>query len=235
MMQRTPGRRLKRADLQGRKAEVLARGSCYAADIVRYEVDGEQVVVKDFANKPAFWRNTVGRLLTWREAVVLEELEGMDGVPQYRGRPDRWSVAMTYVRGRPAICAYGDMPKETRQAFLAALAAQVEEMHSRGVVHLDLRHRSNLLVADDGRPVVTDFASGLSLNRRRFGGRVLFGLLSEADRGAVLKWKRRLCPDLLTDEERRRLRLTTRIAAWLLPRRLLSALLHTASGSAAKD
>jgi len=221
--------RLKRADLTGRQRELVERGCAYAADVWLYEIGGERVVLKDFREKILLWRNMVGKVLTVREAHVLEALEGMEGVPQYRGRPDHYSVAMTFVEGKSAFFTYPDLDTETKEAFIAELEKIAAEMHGRGVVHLDLRHRSNLLITEQGRPVIMDFASGFCLNRRDFLGRMALKVLAGIDRMAVLKWKRRLCPHLLSEADKRRLRRTRLLADMLLPRRILSALLHTVS------
>jgi hypothetical protein len=60
------------------------------------------------------------------------------------------------------------------------------------VVHLDLRHRSNVLLGDDGHPVLLDFATALHLRPERLAGRLLLPVLRRFDRGAVDKWRDRL-------------------------------------------
>jgi serine/threonine protein kinase len=65
-------------------------------------------------------------------------------------------------------------------------------MHRRGVVHLDLRHRSNILAGRDGRPILLDFASALRFDRSTWWGRVGVVLLGSVDRRALRKWRVRL-------------------------------------------
>ena len=72
--------------------------------------------------------------------------------------------------------------------FVDELRQSVAAMHARGVVHLDLRHRSNVLAGDDGHPVLLDFASALRLRPR---GR-LARWLAALDRRALRKWETRL-------------------------------------------
>jgi serine/threonine protein kinase len=62
-------------------------------------------------------------------------------------------------------------------------------MHARGVVHLDQRHQGNVLVGDDGAPVLIDFGSALVLPPGSLAARVARVLLGWIDRGAVRKWR----------------------------------------------
>ena len=66
-------------------------------------------------------------------------------------------------------------------------------MHGRGVVHLDLRQKKNIVVAGD-RPYLVDFANALQ-------GR-LTGKLRAIDVSVLLKFKQRNFPLLVTDEDR---------------------------------
>ena len=66
------------------------------------------------------------------------------------------------------------------------------EMHRRGVVHLDLRHRSNILAGEDGHPVLIDFASALRFDASKPWGRAACAALGTIDRRALDKWRVRL-------------------------------------------
>ena len=166
--------------------------------------DGGRAVVKDFLSCPRLLRATYGRLLVGREVRAYAALEGVPGVPRFLGRIDDHAFAIEWVPGRDlGKCPRGSLRVET----FDRLAATVEEMHRRGVVHLDLRQRRNVLVDDAGVPRVIDFSSALCL---RPGGWRL-RRLAAVDRSGVLKYKRRFLPDSLTDEERARLR---RLERW---------------------
>ncbi|HKK51684.1 MAG TPA: serine/threonine protein kinase, partial [Myxococcota bacterium] len=78
--------------------------------------------------------------------------------------------------------------------FLVELEESIREMHRRGVVHLDLRHRSNVLACAEGHPVLLDFASALRLDPERWPARWLLRLLASVDRRALEKWRVRLQP-----------------------------------------
>jgi serine/threonine protein kinase len=65
-------------------------------------------------------------------------------------------------------------------------------MHARGVAHLDLRHRSNVLLTADGTPVLIDFGSAVCLRPGGLAARLLLPLLARIDRGALGKWRAKL-------------------------------------------
>jgi serine/threonine protein kinase len=67
-------------------------------------------------------------------------------------------------------------------------------MHRRGVAHLDLRHRSNVLVGEDGDPILIDFGSALTFRPGGLLARWLLPLLGRLDLAAVEKWRSRLSP-----------------------------------------
>ena len=222
-------RDLTRADLGPLPARAIRRGHTYKPDLLIYQVDGEEIVLKDYGSKRGPWLAVVGAICTGLEARALRVLAGLKGVPQFRGRPDRYSVAMTYIAGRRVRGA--DPELRGNERFVRELERIVARMHRRGVVHLDLKHRSNLMVSSDGWPVVLDFESALCFDPRWFGGRLAVRLLGRLDLLAVQNWKRRLCPHTLSESEMRAVRLARRLRGWWLPRRFLDLLLSLAHGA----
>lgn len=159
---------------------------------------GGRAVVKDFRPCPWFWRFTYGRLVLRREVAAYGRLEGVPGVPRFLGRVDADAFALEWVPGRDL----GKCPKGSlKPATFERLMATVEEMHGRGVVHLDLRQRRNVLVDDAGVPRIIDFSSAMVL--RPGGWRMR--RLATVDRSGVLKYKRRFLPDTLTVDDQARL------------------------------
>jgi RIO-like serine/threonine protein kinase len=128
-------------------------------------------------------------------------------VPRFLGRIDAFALAFEWVPGRD----FGKCPRGSLGvATFDRLAATVAEMHRRGVVHLDLRQRRNVLVDEGGVPRVIDFSSALVL--RPGGWRMR--RLAAVDVSGVLKYKRRFLPDSLTGDERARLRRVERWRRW---------------------
>ncbi len=159
---------------------------------------GASFVAKDYRACTALYRWTVGAWNLRRERAALARLAGLEGVPAVEGEVGRWILVLTHFAGADLGKA-----KKVRQtpAFFEAFARLVDEMHRRGVVHLDLRQRRNVLLLPGDRPAILDFGNALCLRP----GTRLFGFLAQIDRSGVLKYKRRALPGSLTPEETRTL------------------------------
>jgi predicted Ser/Thr protein kinase len=145
-----------RAEFTQRREEVLNRGRWANAILYLFRKDGEVWVVKDFRPRHFLVRETIGRLLTARELRGLRRVAGVRGVPQGAFRLDRHALAYRYVRGTSiARPGGGGLPAE----FYAALERLLQEVHTRGIVHLDVRNARNILVDHEGRPLLIDFQS----------------------------------------------------------------------------
>lgn len=199
--------------------EVIHPGSATKAAVTAYpESPLGPVVVKDVRPQHGLFRSLVGRRILRREARVLQALAGVAGVPRFLGWVDREAFAQEL---RPGVPMRGILARERPEAFRTAalgLAPMVRALHERGVVHLDLRQRRNILVDDAGGVSLIDFESALVLGHRGWQGWLL-GLLSRLDRAACLKFKARYAADLLTDDEQRRWRRQQRWARlWIFHR-----------------
>lgn len=214
---------LTRTDLTDLPAKVLRQGHPYKADLSIVRGPDELLVLKDYRHKHGVCRDLLGVTATALEARALRTLEGVAGVPQFRGRPDRFSVLMTFVDAERARRT--DPRVKDSEGFVRDLERIVAEMHERGVVHLDLKHRSNLLVGKQGQAVVIDFESALTFDPDRWYGRMALRLLKWVDLLALLNWKRRVCPGLLSEREARQARRLRRFRKWWFPRRLADGLL----------
>jgi hypothetical protein len=150
------------------------------------ELDGRRVVVKDFGGCAPWVRATLGRWLVGRELRAYRALAGHPSVPRLLARVDGCAFVLEYRPGR-------HLSRRVRPSlppdFVARLEEAVAEMHRRGVVHLDLRHRDNVLVDESGAPVLLDFASALHLPGSI--GRALLAPLARIDRRALDKWRAR--------------------------------------------
>jgi len=147
-----------RAEFESGRGEVLSQGRWANAVLYLFHTDGNVWVVKDFRPRSAIVRETVGTLLTWREMRGLDRIAGIPGVPADAFRLDRYALAYRYGPGsslaRPGI---GAQPTE----FYAALERLLQQVHARGIVHLDVRNARNILVDPHGRPMLLDFQSHL--------------------------------------------------------------------------
>ncbi len=184
-----PQRGLCRANLAERTAAQLSSGGWSKASVVLAR-DGERcVVVKDFASPRSPLRRRLGRWLLRREWRAYRALEGHPSVPRVVDRLDDWALVLEY---RPGTLLSRSLRGQLPAAFLKELRDAVEGMHERGVVHLDLRHRSNILAGEDGHPVLLDFASAICFRPGGWAARWVLPWLARIDHGALAKWEVRL-------------------------------------------
>lgn len=176
-------------------------------------------IVKDFGPKGWLFRRYLGPFLLNREERAYRRLAGTAGFPRYYRRLSRQALAIERVSGRTfnRACA-----TELPPSFYELLQELVSRMHARGVVHLDLHQKRNIVVSDLGEPVVIDFAS--SLRFPMHGWRASWmRLFCWIDRLAVLKFRDRYASGTVSDAERRYLRRVRRLGL-LWPPRWLNAL-----------
>jgi len=166
--------------------------------------DGERVVLKHYHTEP--WLGCplewAGRLMADREVRHYRLLQDTGGVPRLLGRVGRSAFAHAWVEGEDLLDRHDPPPDD----FFNRLEALVAVMHSRNMAYIDMNKPDNVLVAENGRPVLIDFQISWAprLDRGLLRGlkRRLLALFQEADRYHVRKLKRQNRPDLMTPEER---------------------------------
>jgi predicted Ser/Thr protein kinase len=159
-----------------------------AVSVVEHE--GRPAVLKDYRGKNALTRTLLAPALVRREFEALRHLEGIPGIPRAYAVLERRALLLEYIEGR-TINKFraGELP----DVVFERLCETVRAMHRRGVVHLDLRQKKNIVVAGD-RPWILDFANALR-------GRVA-SKLRGVDESALLKFKLRNFPHLVTGADR---------------------------------
>jgi RIO-like serine/threonine protein kinase len=185
---------MKREDLK--RSIYLVKGRAGKPDLNQVEVEGRSLMVKDVRKKYFLLRWTLGLWLIHKEWKIYSRLTGMKGVPQPVERIDRFAFAMEFIPGR-SILRGDPLPS----SFFSDLERVLGEVHGRGVVHLDLRHKGNILVSEKGEPFLIDFNSSFAFKEKGFLRRYLFPLLRWVDYGGLLKLKERISPSLMTPEE----------------------------------
>ena len=155
-------------------------------DLNQVKVEGRSLMVKDVRRKNFFLRWTLGLWLIHKEWKIYSRLTGMKGIPKPVGRIDRFAFAMEFIPGRPILRG-----EPLPSSFFSDLERVLREVHDRGVVHLDLRHKGNILVSENGEPFLIDFNSSFAFKEKRFLRRYLFPLLRWVDYGGLLKLKKR--------------------------------------------
>jgi predicted Ser/Thr protein kinase len=184
----------------------ITQGNFGKPDLYRVEVEGRSLMVKDVRKRNFFLRWTLGLWLIQKEWRIYSRLTGIKGIPQPIERIDRFAFAMEFIPGRPLLRGEALPP-----SFFSDLEQALEDLHARGVVHLDLRHKGNILVSEGGEPFLIDFNSSFVFKEEGILRRYLFPLLRWVDYGGLLKLKERISPDLMTSEERSSLKQINRI------------------------
>jgi predicted Ser/Thr protein kinase len=174
----------------------LTEGTFGKPDLNQVEVEGRSLMIKDVRRKSFLIRWTLGLWLIQKEWSIYSRLAGLKGIPQPVGRIDRFAFAMEFIRGR-SILRGEPLPS----SFFPALEDVLREVHRKGVVHMDLRHKGNILVSEKGEPFLIDFNSSFAFKEKGFLRRFLFPLLRWVDYGGLLKLKARVSPSSMTPGE----------------------------------
>lgn len=180
---------------------IIYQGGRGKADIRKDPGGDSGRILKDFSAKS--WPiRLLGRVQIEREIRALLQLRGLPGIPEYHGRFGAHGLLMERMEGERITRWSATHPRD-RAAMFDRLSRLVELMHRLGVAHLDLRKRDNILVTRDGRPNVIDFNASICFRPGRGIAHLFFRFFRRIDTAAILKWKSRLAPELLTEREAR--------------------------------
>jgi len=200
-----------RKDVTGSQFVILIRGRWGNADIYKYRHNGTAWVIKDFHFCPPLIRETWGRLLVRREYQALLKLSGIPMIPKEPFMLDNYAVCYRYISG---TTLRNTPPKKISDEFFHHLEQIVKAMHSRNMVHLDIRNRRNILVTQEGFPALIDFQSSINLERVP---KFLHKLLKDIDLSGVYKNWYHKKPETLDSERRAHLEaLNRKRSLWVL-------------------
>jgi hypothetical protein len=168
-----------------------------------YENDlGERSVVKmgrtePFCGVPFEW---AGRFLCEREVRFYTKLADLENVPAVLGRVGRTGFLHAYAPGRPL-----HRKEPVPDGFFGRLMQLMRELHRRDIAYVDANKPENILLGEDGLPHLIDFQISWDLHElgRNRVNRWLLRRLQQADVYHILKHKRRMRPDEMTEDERR--------------------------------
>jgi predicted Ser/Thr protein kinase len=193
-------------------ASLIQAGGATKAAIRLCESDGRRFVVKDVRGMHPLVRWLYGRRVLRREERALRALAGVAGVPALLGRIDADALALEFIAAEPIR---RDLEPARLKRACGRLRERIERLHERGVVHLDLRQKRNVLVDAAGEVFLVDFQSAWLLAPGGFWMRRLAPL----DRSAELKFRWRYAPELLSEEERGRAQRSERLGRlWIFNR-----------------
>ena len=171
--------------------------------------------INDILSVPAAW---IGSFLTGREVHMYEQVQDLAGVPRLIGRVGQTGFLHAYVPGRPL-----GREDEVSDTFFDELQQMLATIHGRDMAYVDLNKRQNVLLGEDGKPYLIDFQISLHLPQRGWTGlaplRWLLRRFQAADNYHVLKHKRRLRRDLLSETEAASVE---RLSIWIRLHRLIA-------------
>lgn len=156
------------------------------------ELDGEQVICRDYTDASPFLR-PLARYLARREATVLKALDAVadDRLPRLIHFGENICIR-SYIEGVPL-----KEGKVTNPAFYDNAREILDKMHAAGVVHNDLEKPENWLVIQDDIAGIIDFQLAYHSIKR---GRVFNWSVGE-DIRHLIKQKNRYCRENMTEDE----------------------------------
>lgn len=159
-----------------------------------------EILVKDVFYTHPLYRFTLGRWGTSREKRIYSRLNGLSRIPQCFGTLDPDALLFEKLDAKPLHRA--ELP-QIQSDFFDQLKPWIEQLHEKGVVHLDLRQKRNILIGTDQKPWVVDFGGAIYLGTNPFSRHILFPLFAWIDRSAILKYRLRYFPHLASEKERK--------------------------------
>jgi len=109
------------------------------------------------SNRLLSWRN-VARFEVEAKAAARVRHPNIVGIYEAGRLHNQYFIAMEYIEGESLAQRLRKSRLQPREAaqILISIASAIEHLHSRGIIHLDLKP-SNILMDQSGQPYVTDF------------------------------------------------------------------------------
>lgn len=197
-----PPKRLWVGDVEYRRTKVI-KHDFFAATAFYTSSRGDAVLkagrTEPFMGLPLSW---IGRFLLERELHFYLKLRDLPQVPKVLARWGPTGFLHEFVPGAP-LSKHRPVP----DGFIEQLQGLLDTLHARGIAYVDTNKPENILHGDDDRPHLIDFQISFDIDSvgRFWPMTAVLNMLARSDAYHVLKHKRRFRPDLLTDEEKRRL------------------------------
>lgn len=167
----------------------------FSPSIKLINYDGRLAIMKDYSKGLSLVHRIIASWLVRHEAKLLSKLEGIQGIPRLLDIVNGLALIIEYIPGKHiGKFKPGQLPENTYGRF----EDLVKKIHSKFIVHLDLRQKKNILISEDGSPYIIDLGSALDLSRFPLVHRVL----SCIDRSGLLKFKQRYFPYLMTLQDK---------------------------------
>ncbi|MFQ5580237.1 MAG: RIO1 family regulatory kinase/ATPase [Nitrospiria bacterium] len=178
---------------------MLREGKPWKPDIFLLQKEGRKVLIKDYSGKSFCFRVFVGIIAVRREVFIYKKLQGILGIPKCYGTIDRYAIALEFIPGRN-----GDelREKDLDPSFFRKMRDVIDAVHERGIVLCDLRNIKNVLMGEDGKPYLIDFATAFQKGGRlNIFKNMVYHIFQQDDILGIAKLKRTRAKHLLSAEE----------------------------------
>ena len=187
-----------RSDLAPEKLKLMRDGRFANARVYLFEHGGKRWTVKDFSCRSPIVRWFLAPYLLGHELKVIRRLSGMRGIAQEAFRIDRNALAIAYQDGVPLskLEHTTGYPVE----LFKSMEELMNELHKRGVAHLDARGTGNWILGSDGYPRLIDFQAAVFLDYLPKGLRRAVEAIDIS--GVYKKWAES-SPETMTEAQKR--------------------------------
>lgn len=177
---------------------LIHEGKFANASVFRYNDGVLDITIKDFSGSPWFIKQIFGRIFVNIEGHSLLKLEDNPSTTTGIVFLSPYTLSFRYVKGEP-LKQFND--NEISKDFFITLEKNINEMHKKDIVHLDLRNLGNIIMSEKGYPYIIDFQSCISTKHLP---KKLTEILRKADLTGVYKCWKRKCSEPL-DKEREKI------------------------------
>ena len=173
----------------------LASG--YQGQTLKYESPEHSLVIKVPHGKS--WLKKFNVSMLKHEFRVYQKLSELKCIPKCYGLIDQQYLVLQYIDAHPIRSAR----PINEQVYFSKLFEFIEQMHSMGVGHFDLKKKDNLLVVGEDTPCIIDFGAAV-INKAGFHPfkHYWFKLAMRFDYNAWIKHKYNNCLENISENDR---------------------------------
>ncbi len=168
-------------NIQKENLILLNLGRFANATVFEYKSNNLNLTIKDFSGSPWLIRNTLGKLFINSEYKALLKLKDNPSIAKNIKRISKYTISFDYIEGK-ALKYFDNMSIEKN--FFLELENNINLIHKKNIVHLDLRNLGNIIVGKNGYPYIIDFQSAIST---KFLNNKLKNILNLSDLTGVYK------------------------------------------------
>jgi len=164
------------------------------------EIAGNKYVLKDYFRRSFLIKWLLGRYMIKREYRRYRRLKGIKGIPKIYKFLDDYGFIMQHIEVHRLPHRRDE--HTISPAVFDSLKETLDEMHSRGVIHGDIR-RKNVLLDNENNPYFIDFVTAFYKgDRRNFLRNWFYKIMVRKDNFSLIKIKGHYFPESLSEEEK---------------------------------